>query len=157
MIRPANKGLTIQRQRVSEKTRKLAELEKAASDAEELRIQLEQLQNAIGALENKLPFTSEIGKMLEQVTMIAQKQGLKPKTIRTRPQKNSSGYVEQPIRMELEGDFNSFYSFLLELEKLSRIIKIRHLDLRKLQSVGSQSVQGWVTADFVVSIFFQSS
>ena len=89
--------------------------------------------------------------MLQQVTVIAQKNGLKPKTIRTLAQKDNSGYVEQPLKMELQGNFNSFYSFLLELEKLPRIMKIRELKLDK-QAGG----EGHVAADFIVSIFFQN-
>ena len=38
--------------------------------------------------------------------------------------------------MEVTGDFNSFYSFLLELEKLPRIMKIRELELKKETASG---------------------
>ena len=89
--------------------------------------------------------------MLEQVTLIAQKQGLKPKTIRTLTTKDNSGYVEQPLKMELDGNFSSFYSFLLELEKLPRIMKLRELELKK-----KKSYEGEISANFIVSIFFQN-
>jgi len=65
--------------------------------------------------------------------------------------KDNSGYVEQPLKMELEGNFNSFYSFLLELEKLPRIMKIRELKL-----VEQTKDEGKIKADFIVSIFFQN-
>jgi len=89
--------------------------------------------------------------VLEQVTVIAQKQGLKPKTIRTLKKQDNSGYIEQPLKMELVGNFSSFYSFLLELEKLPRIMKIRELKLDK-----QASTEGQIAADFVISIFFQN-
>ena len=151
MIRPANKDLAESKNRVDAKLDKLLEFEKATAAAEDLTKQLEQLQQAIEFFESKLPPTSQIYDVLEQVTVIAQKQGLKPKTIRTLVQKDNSGYVEQPLRMELQGNFNSFYSFLLELEKLPRIMKIRELKLDK-QTNG----EGQVLADFIVSIFFQN-
>jgi Tfp pilus assembly protein PilO len=53
--------------------------------------------------------------------------------------------------MGLVGDFNSFYSFLLELEKLPRIMKIRELSLDK-----ENEVEGKIEAQFIVSIFFQN-
>jgi len=65
--------------------------------------------------------------------------------------KNNSGYIEQPLEMKLVGNFNSFYSFLLELEKLPRIMKIRQLKLDK-----QKNNDGQVTADMVMSIFFQN-
>lgn len=151
MVKPANKHLARAKERVEAKLAKLAEFEKTTLAAKDLTKQLEQLQEAIRFFESKLPPTSEIYKVLEQVTVIAQKQGLKPKTIRTLNKENNSGYIEQPLKMELEGNFNSFYSFLLELEKLPRITKIRELKLEK-----QKQNEGQIIADFIVSIFFQN-
>jgi len=152
MIKPANKRLAEAKGRVDTKLAKLSEFEKAASAAEDLTKQLEQLQEAIEFFESKLPPKSQIHQVLEQVTVIAQKQDLKPKTIRTLTKKDNSGYIEQPLKMELEGNFSSFYSFLLELEKLPRIMKIRELKLEK-----KTDNEGQVGADFIVSIFFQNT
>jgi type IV pilus assembly protein PilO len=151
MIKPANRSLAEKKAQVEKDMAKLAEFEKASAAAKDLKNQLDQLQEAIKILESKLPPTSEIYKVLEQVTLIAQKEGLKPKTIRTLDKKDNAGYVEQPLKMELVGDFNSFYSFLLELEKLPRIMKIRELKLDK-----QADQEGKVTADFIVSIYFQN-
>jgi len=151
MIKPANKHLAESKARVEAKMAKLAEFEKATAAAEDLTKQLTQLQEAIAFFESRLPPTSKIHEVLQQVTLIAQKEGLKPKTIRTLAKKNNSGYVEQPLRMELTGNFKAFYSFLLELEKLPRIMKIRELDISKMNND-----EGQISADFIVSIFFQN-
>jgi type IV pilus assembly protein PilO len=151
MIKPANKHLSEAKGRVDTKLAQLAKFEEAASAAEDLAKQLEKLQEAIAFFESKLPPTSQIHEVLEQVTVIAQKQGLKPKTIRTMMKKDNSGYVEQPLKMQLEGNFSAFYSFLLELEKLPRIMKIRELKLEK-----QKDTDGQIAADFIVSIFFQN-
>ena len=151
MIKPANKHLADTKGRLETKLVQLGKFGKAATAAEDLTKQLEQLEEAIKFFENKLPPKSQIHKVLEQVTVIAQKQGLKPKTIRTLKKKDNSGYIEQPLKMELEGNFSSFYSFLLELEKLPRIMKIRELKLDK-----QKSTEGQIAADFIISIFFQN-
>jgi type IV pilus assembly protein PilO len=151
MIRPANKHLVTAKQRVEGKLSRLSDFEKATSKAQDLSKQMTQVDEAISFFESKLPPTSEIHKVLEQVTVIAQKQGLETKSIRTLPQKETSGYLEQPLRLELEGNFTAFYSFLLEVEKLPRIMKIRKLDLSKMKKS-----EGEIAADFVVSIFFQN-
>lgn len=150
MIKPANRHLANTKGRLETKLTQLAKFGKAATAAEDITKQLEQLEEAIKFFESKLPPKSQIHKVLEQVTVIAQKQGLKPKTIRTLKRKDNSGYIEQPLKMELVGNFSSFYSFLLELEKLPRIIKIRELRLSK-----QKSTEGQISADFIVSIFFQ--
>ena len=152
MIKPANKVLSEQQARIQSKSAKLAEFEKAAAAAYDLNEQLKQLHQAVGFFESKLPPSSEIYRVLEQLTLIAQKQGLQPKTIRTLASKTNSGYIEQPLKMELDGDFTSFYSFLLELEKLPRIMKVRSLDLKK-----NNESDGYVSADFTISVFFQST
>jgi type IV pilus assembly protein PilO len=151
MIKPANKHLAEAKGRVETKMAQLADFEKATAAAEDLTKQLEQLEEAIEFFESKLPPKSQIHEVLEQVTMIAQKRGLEPKTIRTLTRKDNSGYIEQPLKMELQGNFSSFYSFLLELEKLPRIMKLRELQLDK-----HKNDEGQIAADFVVSIFFQN-
>ncbi len=151
MIKPANSHLANAKGRLETKLTQFAKFGKAVTAAEDLTKQLEQLEEAIKFFESKLPPKSQIHKVLEQVTVIAQKQGLKPKTIRTLKKKDNSGYIEQPLKMELVGNFSSFYSFLLEIEKLPRIIKIRELKLDK-----QKSTEGQISADFIVSIFFQN-
>lgn len=150
MIKPANQDLAAARQALDGKRAKLDDFEEATAQAEDFNKQLGQLDEAIRFFESKLPSTSEVHTVLEQVTVIAQKQGLQPKTIRTLQRKDSSGYVEQPLNMQLVGNFNSFYAFLLELEKLPRIMKLRQLKLEK-----GQHQEGEVGADFILSIFFQ--
>jgi type IV pilus assembly protein PilO len=151
MIRPANEHLAQTKKSLRQNLDKLREFEQATAAAEDLSKQLEQLQEAIKFFESKLPPTSEIHKVLKNVTVIAQKQGLRPKTIKTLKMKNNSGYIEQPLEMQLVGNFNSFYYFLLELEKLPRIMKIRELELDK-----ARQQEGQISADMVVSIFFQN-
>ncbi len=151
MIKPANSALAEKKDLVQAKLVKLTEFEKATAAAKDLSKQLEQLQEAIEFFESKLPPTSEIDKVLQDVTVIAQKHGLRSKTIRALKKKDNSGYIEQPLKMELVGNFNSFYSFLLELEKLPRIMKIRELKLKK-----QTNREGRIAANFIVSIFFQN-
>lgn len=151
MIKPANKDLAEAQAKVEAKMDQLTKFEEATAAAEDMNKQLVKLQEAIEFFESKLPPTSQIHEVLEQVTLIAQKQGLKPKTIRTLTKKDNSGYVEQPLKMELDGNFSSFYSFLLEIEKLPRIMKLRELELKK-----KNSFEGDISANFIVSIFFQN-
>jgi type IV pilus assembly protein PilO len=151
MIKPANRKLAEAKQTLEGKRAKLTEFEQAAGKTDDLNKQMAQLQEAVRFFESKLPPTSEVHKVLEQVTVIAQKEGLQPKTIRTLVQKDNSGYIEQPMDMKLVGNFTSFYSFLLELEKLPRIMKLRELRLEK-----DKDNDGQIGAEFILSIFFQN-
>ncbi|MCK4999884.1 MAG: type 4a pilus biogenesis protein PilO [Anaerohalosphaera sp.] len=152
MIKPANQELTTQRNKVTQDLAKLIELEKATADAESIAKQMEEMKNAIDFFESKLPPKSEIHTVLEDITVIAKNQGLTSKSIRTLKQKTYEGYIEKPLKMELSGDFSSYYSFLLELEKMDRIAKIQELSLKK-----KSKHEGQTEAVFVVSVFFQDS
>lgn len=151
MIKPANRNLAEQKSRLNSKLEKLEEFKKVTSTAQNINKQFEELKKAVEFFESRIPPTSEIDQVLRDVTVITEKQGLVPKTIRTLRNKDNSGYIEQPMRMKLVGNFNAFYSFLLELEKLPRIMKIRQLNLKK-----NPDKKGQIISDFIVSIFFQN-
>lgn len=152
MIKPANASLSQERALAEQKRSKLAELERAKTTASDLNAQLHKVEDAIKVFESKLPPKSEIHRVLENVTVIAQKNGLSPKTISTLKPSVRNGYIEQPLKMELDGDFSSYYAFLLELERLDRITKIRELKLKK-----KSQFEGQTEATFVMSIFFMNS
>ena len=149
MIKPANRHLTEMQKRLAAKQAKLAEFERATAAVDDLTKKLQQLEEAVRFFESKLPPESEIDQVLRDVTVIAQKHGLRCKAIKALKRTDNSGYVEQPLQMQLAGDFNAFYCFLLELEQLPRIIKIRELDLQK-----QQADEGQIQADLVIRIFF---
>ncbi len=151
MIKPANEHLAQAKNSLRKNLDTLQKIEEQTAAAKDISQQLEQLQEAMKFFESKLPPTSEIDTVLKNVTVIAQKQGLRSKVIKTLKPKDNSGYVEQPLQMQLVGNFNSFYSFLLELEKLPRIMKVRELKLDK-----ERQMEGEIMADVVVSIFFQN-
>lgn len=152
MIKPANLHLTKERDKVVQKQAKLKELEKATADAKDLTEQLKKVEEAIHAFESKLPPENAVETVLQDIAVIVQKHSLTSKMIRTLPQKRSKGYIELPLEMELEGNFNSYYAFLLEVEKLDRITKIRELTLKK-----QSKYEGQTQSRFIISIFFQNS
>lgn len=151
MIQPANEHLAQQRVQMESKRAKLAELAKETADSEDLNARLEELERTIHEIESKLPPSSEVHTVLENVTLIAQRHGLAPKSIKALDCKDNRGYIEQPLEMEVHGNFSSYYSFLLELERMNRITKVRKLELKK-----KSKEEGQTEARFVMSIFFQS-
>lgn len=152
MIKPANAALATQKAQIQKDMAKLAELEREKANAENLDAQIQEMEEAIHFFENKLPHKSQIHQVLSQVSEIINRHGLKPKTNKTQKPTVSAGYIELPIQMELEGSFNSFYAFLLEMEKLDRITKVRQF---KIKSDKDES--GNIVAELTVSIFFQDA
>ena len=60
-------------------------------------------------------------------------------------------YAELPIKLAIVGNFDGFYRFMLDLEKLSRIIRMPKLKLLQLPNT-----DGDVAVLMTLSIFFEA-
>ena len=63
----------------------------------------------------------------------------------------NSEQAEQPIVVQLMGDFRGFYAFLLALENQPRIMRIRTINMEKKD----KCPPGHISAEFEMSIFFE--
>ena len=145
---------------VAAKREKLKAVNKATATIGNLEKEIEALHKAISFLRAKLPTEKEIDKVLQEVWGLAEQNRLITKSIRTMERKKmpadvvaSMGQGEQPITIQLEGDFLGFYSFLQALEKQPRIMLLREMTMNKAES----SPQGHVSVEFIVTIFFENS
>ncbi len=149
----------IQRE-VQIKRRRLEALNRATGTIGDLQGEIESLQKAITFFRSRLPNAKDIDKVLQEVWRLAESSRLVTKSIRTA---DTSGqyaslvsddpYGEQPIIMELTGDFMGLYTFLQAMENQPRITRIHRLSIETLDSPGD----GVVKAELVLSIFFERS
>jgi type IV pilus assembly protein PilO len=135
---------------IQSKQKALADLKQSTAGIEDLNRKIAELKQAITFFESKLPQEKEIDKILNEVSQMAEANALKTKTVKTLRSERAAGYSEQPIEIMLLGDFNGFYSFLLQLEKLPRITRVTNMDLTKITD--SEGVMG---AKVTLSIFFE--
>ncbi len=89
--------------------------------------------------------------ILRDVWKLANKHHLTPKSVRTDKITSTAQYAELPIKMEINGNFDGFYEFLLDLEKLPRITRVPSMKLKK-----SRDTEGNMEAEIVLSVFFES-
>ena len=129
----------------------LANLRQATAGIDDLSRKIADLQQAITFFESKLPQEKEIDKILKGVWQMAEANSLQTRTIRTLKSERAANYSEQPIQMSLSGDFNGFYSFLLQLEKLPRITRVTQMNLQKINDR-----DGEMQAQMTLSIFFRA-
>lgn len=135
---------------VEAKQRALGNLRQATAGIEDLNQKIDELQQAIAFFESKLPQEKEVDKILKEVWQMAEANSLQTRTVKTLRAERASGYSEQPIQMALSGDFNGFYSFLIQLEKLPRITRVTQMELKKIDEN-----DGSMTANLTMSIFFE--
>jgi Tfp pilus assembly protein PilO len=139
---------------------RLRELNQAVARIGDLRKEIESLEQAVKFFQSKLPNEKEIDKVLKEVWRLAESNQLTAKSIRTlgpgadkAPIATPAGPAEQPIAMQLEGDFRGFYGFLQSLENQPRIMRIKKMVLEKLK----KGPEGHIEAKFDMSIFFERS
>ena len=89
-------------------------------------------------------------KVLTEVSQMADANSLQSNTVKSLKTERGRSYSEQSIQMSLSGDFNGFYSFLLQLEKLPRITRVTNMSLQKISER-----DGEMTASLTMSIFFE--
>src|SRR5437763_7923203 len=108
---------------IHQRQQALSNLQAATAGIDDLNRKVDELQKAITFFESKLPQEKEVDKILKEVWQMAEANSLQTKSIKTLHSERGPNYSEQPIQMNLAGDFNGFYSFLLQLEKLPRITR----------------------------------
>jgi Tfp pilus assembly protein PilO len=158
VFRPQNARDLELRQQIQVKQEKLRAVNQATAIVGDLQKEIASLSGAIDLFQSKLPSDKEIDKVLQELWKIAEVNQLVTKSVRTLPRNNDNmliggtQHAEQPISMQLEGDFGGFYRFLQALESQPRIMRIRNLVLNR-----SPKTEGGVQASLVMSIFFEHS
>ena len=160
VFRPRNMRDAELRVRIEKKQQKLRALNRATATIGDLERQITSLEEGLRFFQSKLPSEKEIDRVLQDIWRMAEANHLVTKSIRTISRKESRRFTaaagphaEQPIVLQLEGDFMGFYAFLQALENQPRIMRIQDMTLKKIE----KGPQGRTLVTFVMSIFFERS
>jgi len=160
VFEPRNSQIAEAREEIRKKQTKLAQLERATRRVEDLGGEIDKLSEALAMFEQKLPAEREIESLVSQIWQIATQYGLRPISISTNDPVKAAQYSELPIEMEIEGDFDGFYKFLLDLETLNRITRMPEMTLQNglemgVRRTGTNKLKaGAIRATFTLSVFF---
>jgi len=150
VIVPALRRTEADRVAIQDRRAQLVKLQRVATRISDLKKEVERLEEALTFFEDRLPEEREINVILREVWLIAESQSLTPRSVRTSAPKTMPRYNSQPITLSLEGPFESFYEFLLGLERLPRLTKVRQMQVTK-----SPMTEGIVQVNLLMDIFFE--
>jgi type IV pilus assembly protein PilO len=151
VFRPVNAKIELGRKEIEHKQALLTKLREATAQTDDLVRANEQIRQSIEALQAKLPSSKEMDNVLRQVSGIAAKNGLRVPTFKKNDKTAPAGLaMEQPLDIEITGDFDGFYKFLLDLEQLPRITRITDLSIDR-----SDKVDGEMKTKFVLSVYYE--
>lgn len=151
VFRPLNTRIDQGKKEIEHKEALLGKLREATSQTADLVRANDEIRQSIEALQAKLPSSKEMDNVLRQVSGIAGKNGLKVPTFKKNDKTAPAGLaMEQPIDIEITGDFDGFYKFLLDLEQLPRITRITDLQIDR-----SDKIDGEMKTKFVLSVYYE--
>ena len=134
----------------SDKRAKLAEVNAATKNIQDMGKRIEELQQQIRKIEDALPRERETGNIVRQIDLQAKTfKGLQVDQIRASKPEKAANYWELPVKVQMKGDFRSFYDFLLKMEQLARITRINQMRLSRINEL-----DGSTTADLTLSIYY---
>jgi Tfp pilus assembly protein PilO len=152
VVLPTHRRAESDRAAIDDLRSQLVRLDRVARRISDLQEEVGRLEGALAFFENRLPQQREVDVILREVWIIAEAKSLTPRSIRCATPESQARYNSQPITMTLEGPFEGFYEFLVGLERLPRLTKVRQMQISK-----SPMKEGVVQAELLLDIFFEKS
>ncbi len=155
VFQPQNAGIERAKQEITLKQQTLEKLREATARTADLQRANEQIQQSIASVSERLPSGKELDSVLRDVAQIAAKNGLEvPQFKRSDKAVPAGPALEQPLTVQLKGDFDGVYKFFLELEQLHRIFRVTDMKLRRVGDK-MQENDGQIEAGLTLSIFYE--
>lgn len=165
VFQPRNKDIHQARTEIQLKQARLDKLDEVVAKIDDIGLAIDAGRDSIQLIEAKLPSEQDVEGILEQVWQIAKRNRLNVKSVKSERPVPAALYMELPLKVVMEGQFDGFYQFLLELETLPRITRIHQMDLKRVENKGGPGGSrnapteppppGAMTADFTLSIYFE--
>jgi Tfp pilus assembly protein PilO len=148
-VRPANRQRDALQEDTARKQAAAASFDRSADSFRALGGKVDALRPALALFDSRLSAGGDTNKVLEEIWRLADANSLQTRTVKTPSDRRTESFREQEIELSLSGNFSGFYQFLLKLEDMNRIVRIRKLNLKK-----SAAREGQVQADLTLSVFF---
>lgn len=150
VFRPHNERMEQAKREIEYKKKRLDELNAVTSKATTLARENDELAQRIQSIEAKLPTNKKVDAIVRQVSDLALEAGLEAPLVTSQQPVKAALYMEQPLKMTINGDFDGFYAFMIALERLPRLTRVPEMRIKR-----TDSVDGFMQADFTLSIYFQ--
>ena len=114
--------------------RKKETLEQLKNNRQEVLAQLEQLKRQLVIAQEKLPKGAEIPSLLQRIHNQAKTAGLEIRKFQRNSDVAKDFYVEIPVDMELSGTFDELANFFYYVSRMTRIVNISSIGLKRSSS-----------------------
>ncbi|MGI9013942.1 MAG: type 4a pilus biogenesis protein PilO [Phycisphaerales bacterium] len=167
VFKPRNNEIQQAKKEVEIKTAKLEQLREVSARMEDIGKAIAEWDEALRDIEGKLPSEQGIDEILQEVWNLTKANGLNIKSTKAEAAVPAAAYMELPLKIEMSGNFDGFYQFLLELEQMPRITRVHNMVINKAGTGKRRSsrpsndqtpvAEGAMEAAFTLSIYYESS
>ena len=158
VFKPRNEEIAKARAEINAKQVRLENLRRLTSRIGDLGREIVEREEELERLNQKLPDREGVDRILEQVTQLAQKSNLAVRSVKGEKVAPAGMAMELPLKTVIEGNFDGFYQFLLDVEALPRITREHQMKISKLgmgpRDNADEMVGGSMRAEFTLSIYF---
>jgi type IV pilus assembly protein PilO len=159
VFKPRNDEIHRANEEIATKQTRLDTLAAVAAKIDDIGLEIERGRESVLMIEAKLPTAQDVEGILEQVWQTARRNALNLVSVKSEKPVPAALYMEQPLKVVMEGQFDGFYQFLLELENLPRITRIHQMKVERAKpAIGDKEntqPPGAMKAEFILSIYFE--
>jgi type IV pilus assembly protein PilO len=135
---------------LQELTAKLVENRQIAADIPKYIHEKEEMEAKLAAAVAQLPNAKEIPDLIDGISSSAEKSGLKILIFRPGREVPKGFYAEVPVKMTVEGRYESLYEFSEKIGNLPRIVNLGGMNII---SMGHKNRVPMLKADFTATTF----
>jgi Tfp pilus assembly protein PilO len=150
LVMPMQRQIEADGAAIEQRRTELVTLDLVTRRITDVQDEIRRLETALASFEGRVPQQREIDVILREVWRIAEARSMLTRSVRTTSPETMPRYSSLPIMISQEGTFEGFYQFLLDLERLPRLTKVRQLQIAK-----SPADERLVHVDLLMDIFFE--
>ncbi|MCP4835416.1 MAG: type 4a pilus biogenesis protein PilO [Phycisphaera sp.] len=131
VFEPRNQDIEQSRREIAQMESTLIRLDQLTDEVGDVRTAIDEAELRLADFRQNIPDANEVDDMLAEIHRIGERNALGISSIRALNRTETQGYAEIPLSLEIEGNFRGLYRFLIDLERLPRITRVRDMKLER--------------------------
>ncbi|MCP4496337.1 MAG: type 4a pilus biogenesis protein PilO [Phycisphaeraceae bacterium] len=131
VFEPRNQDIEQSRREIAQMETTLVRLDQLTDEVGDVRTAIDEAELRLADFRQNIPNANEVDDMLAEIHRIGERNALGISSIRALNRTETQGYAEIPLSLEIDGSFRGLYRFLIDLERLPRITRVRDLKLER--------------------------
>jgi type IV pilus assembly protein PilO len=135
---------------IAAKEAAIAQMREATAGMDDVQAKVAEVSRAVTQVESRLAPEHGLDQIVKDIWQMAESDSLHTQAIQPLNIVHRGNCAEQPVELKLTGDFRGFYAFMLQLEKMPRLVRVTHMELQRLPDQN-----GAMLARVTIAIFYQ--